>query len=163
MESGTINDTDLKVEKEPAIAPNSGGPGTFSMKNRELRHQHYVKFRKEKKKDKKKRREARQKEAEALGENAPPKQIPKTIESMREADETTVAAADVPEEDQDEEVTWDIANDEFKDYFSKTYEPKVLITSADNPHKVKSSFSKQTSRFPYIGSWCVLFPVLTQL
>ena len=125
-----------QTESQSPSVTNFGGEGTFSMKNRELRHQHYVKVRREKKKDKKKRREARQKEAEALGEDAPPKQIPKTIESMREADETTVAAADLPEEDQDEEVTWDIANDEFKDYFSKTYEPKVLITSADNPHRV---------------------------
>ena len=55
---------------------------------------------------------------------------------MREADETTVASGDAPEEKQDEEVNWDIANDEFKHYFDKTYEPKVLITSADNPHSV---------------------------
>ena len=105
------------------------------IKNRDLRHQNYVQLRKEKKKDKKKRRDARRKEAEALGEDAPPKEIPKTIESLREADETTVAAGTAPEEEQDEEVNWDIANDEFKDYFSKSYEPKVLITSADNPHK----------------------------
>ena len=42
------------------------------------------------------------------------------------------------EEEQDEEVNWDIANDEFKAYFSKSYEPKILITSADNPHKARS-------------------------
>jgi hypothetical protein len=71
-----------------------------------------------------------------IGENAPAKLVPKTIESMREADETTVASGDAPEEKQDEEVNWDIANDEFKHYFDKTYEPKVLITSADNPHSV---------------------------
>merc|ERR1712193_16812 len=54
----------------------------------------------------------------ALGDNAPPKLVPKTIESMREADETTVASGDAPEEQQDEEVNWYISNDEFKDYFS---------------------------------------------
>ena len=104
--------------------------------NKEVRHQHYVKLRREKKKEKKKRREERQKEAEALGDNAPPKLVPKTIESMREADETTVASGDAPEEQQDEEVNWDISNDEFKDYFSKSYEPKVLVTSSDNTHSV---------------------------
>jgi hypothetical protein len=36
----------------------------------------------------------------------------------------------------DEEVMWDITNDEFREYFGKTYEPKVLLTSADNPHSV---------------------------
>ena len=104
--------------------------------NKEIRHQHYVKLKREKKKEKKKRREVRQKEAEALGENAPPKLVPKTIESMRISDETTVASVDAPEEKQDEEVNWDIANDEFKNYFEKSYEPKVLITSADNTHSV---------------------------
>ena len=105
--------------------------------NREVRHKHYVKLRREKEKEKKKRREDRKKEAEALGDQAPPKLVPKTIESMREEDETTVAAADAPEEEQDEEVNLDISNDEFKDYFSKSYEPKVLITTGDNPHSVR--------------------------
>ena len=55
---------------------------------------------------------------------------------MREADETTVVSAEAADDQQDEEVNWDITNDEFKDYFSKSYEPKVLITSGDNPHSV---------------------------
>ena len=110
--------------------------------NKELRHKEYVKLRREKKKDKKKRREHRKKVAEALGEDAPPKLIPKTIESTRVADETAVASGDAPPEQQDEEVNWDIANDEFKDYFNKSYEPKVLITSADNPHSVLICSSK---------------------
>merc|ERR1711970_705983 len=114
--------------------------------NKEVRHQHYVKLKREKKKEKKKRREERQKEAEALGDNAPPKLVPKTIESMREADETTVASGDAPEEQQDEEVKWDIDNDEFKDYFSKSYEPKVLITTGDNPHSKTLVFVKKLTR-----------------
>ena len=73
-----------------------------------------------------------------MGDKAPPKLIPKTIDSMREADETTVepAATTSGEEKVDEEVMWDITNDEFREYFSKTYEPKVLLTSSDNPHSV---------------------------
>ena len=121
--------------------------------NKEVRHQHYVKLRREKKKEKKKRREERQKEAEALGDNAPPKLVPKTIESMREADETTVASGDAPEEQQDEEVNWDISNDEFKDYFSKSYEPKVLVTSSDNTHSV--SRCNITTYLPM----CIILPV----
>jgi ribosome production factor 1 len=62
--------------------------------------------------------------------------VPKTIESMREYDETTVAKNQDGEDNADEETEWDITNDEFKDYFDKTYVPKVLITSADNPHTV---------------------------
>ena len=136
MEEEKNTSEDTKAQSEPVFTHTHGG--TISdIKNRELRHHQYVKLRKEKKKEKKQRREARRKEAEALGDEAPPKQIPKTIESMRESDETTVVAGqDIPQEEQDEEVNWDIANDEFKDYFSKSYEPKILITSADNPHKV---------------------------
>ena len=83
--------TDIKAQK--------GSQWNISeIGNRELRHNQYVKLRKEKKKDKKKRRQERQKEAEALGpENAPAKLIPKTIESMREPDETTVAPGDANE------------------------------------------------------------------
>jgi ribosome production factor 1 len=64
-----------------------------------------------------------------LGDKAPPKQIPRTIENTREADVTTV-------DNEDEEVTFDITHDEYEAYFSKTYEPKILITSSDNPHSV---------------------------
>lgn len=72
----------------------------------------------------------RKKEAEALGDKAPPKQVPRTIENTREADVTTV-------DQEDEEVTFDITHDEYEAYFSKTYEPKILITSSDNPHSVR--------------------------
>ena len=93
--------------------------------------------------EKRKRQDERKKIAEALGDKAPPKLIPKTIESMREPDETTVeptptstSATSEVEDKVDEEVMWDITNDEFREYFGKTYEPKVLLTSADNPHSV---------------------------
>ena len=96
--------------------------------------------------DKRKRQDARRKEAEALGDKAPPKLVPKTIDSMREYDETTVdpkpstseTTDEAPKEGPDEEVLWDISNDEFRDYFSKSYEPKVLVTSGDNPHSVRA-------------------------
>jgi ribosome production factor 1 len=129
-------EVEVKVKKAVEVVP----IGNISeIGNRELRHKSYVKLKRDKKKDKKKRREERKKVADALGDDAPPKEVPKTIENMREADETTVASAEAPEEEQDEEVTWDIANDEFKDYFSKSYEPKILITTGDNPHTVSQS------------------------
>ena len=78
---------------------------------------------------KKERQKARRREAEALGDEAPPKQVPRTIESTREHDITTVDLAD-------EEVQFDITHDEYESYFTKTYEPKILITSSDNPHTV---------------------------
>jgi len=139
--------TDTNLVQVKPTAKQSASTGNISeIGNKEVRHMHYVKLKREKKKDKKKRQEGRKKEAEALGENAPAKLVPKTIESMREADETTVASGDAPEEKQDEEVNWDIANDEFKHYFDKTYEPKVLITSADNPHSRTIRFVKELTR-----------------
>ncbi len=76
-----------------------------------------------------------------MGDKAPPKQVPKTIDNMREADETTVEPPANTDEKVDEEVMWDITNDEFREYFGKTYEPKVLLTSADNPHSVSRNLT----------------------
>ena len=138
-------------------------------KNKIRRAELYKKLKSEKKKEKRKRQDARKKIAKALGDEAPPKLVPKTIESMREYDETTVVKAKtvttskteadekdstnkldservVTPEEEDEEVNWDLANDQFKDYFGKTYEPKVLITSADNPHSKTISFVKEMTR-----------------
>lgn len=54
---------------------------------------------------------------------------PRTLESTREADETTV-------QENDEEVEQEEALDAFADYYNKAYEPRILVTSSDNPHKV---------------------------
>ena len=69
---------------------------------------------------------------------------------MREHDETTVNSnKSVPggsAEEVDEETLWDISNDEYRRYFEKSYEPKVLITSTDNPHKRTIGFMQELSR-----------------
>lgn len=76
-----------------------------------------------KKQAQKKRRE------EAANDPTYVKQEPKTLENTREKDDTTVDVAD-------DEVIFDINHDDYEDYFKKTYEPKILITSSDNPHSV---------------------------
>lgn len=48
-------------------------------------------------------------------------------------DETTVGNLDAED---NELVREDLDNDEFKDYYKQSYEPRVLITYADNPMKV---------------------------
>jgi len=136
MSDETANMEVEKVEKPQKPKGPSAKGNISEIGNRDIRQQHYKELKRAKKKEKKQRREDRQKLAEALGDKAPPKMVPKTIDNMREADETTVKPAAAPEEEQDEEVNWDISNDEFKDYFTKTYEPKVLITTGDNPHSV---------------------------
>ncbi|ERE86679.1 ribosome production factor 1-like protein [Cricetulus griseus] len=67
------------------------------------------------------------KEREALGDKAPPKPVPKTIDNQRVYDETTVDPTD-------EEVAYDEATDEFASYFNRQTSPKILITTSDRPH-----------------------------
>ena len=67
-------------------------------------------------------------------------------ENKEASSSSTLEAEPLAAPEEDEEVNWDLANDQFKDYFSKTYEPKVLITSADNPHSKTISFVKEMTR-----------------
>lgn len=57
---------------------------------------------------------------------APPKEVPRTIENTRIPDETVV----LPD---DEEILQDERSDKFAAYFDRSATPKVLITSADRP------------------------------
>merc|ERR1712029_291881 len=114
------------------------------IKNKIRRNEEWVKLKRQKKKEKKARQDEREKEREALGDEAPPKLVPKTIDNMREYDETTVGGKEGTEED--EEVEHDIVNDEFSEYFNKTYEPKILITCSDNPHSKTIAFIKELTR-----------------
>ena len=114
------------------------------IKNKIRRNEEWLKLRRQKKKEKKLRQEERKKEREALGDEAPPKLVPKTIDNMREYDETTVGGKEGTEED--EEVEHDIVNDEFSEYFSKSYVPKILITCSDNPHSKTIAFIKELTR-----------------
>jgi len=124
-----------------------------SVGNKIRRRELGAQLKKQKKKEKRKRQDERKKVAEALGADAPPKLIPKTLDNQREHDETTVvnkikdaSGKEVGQENVDEEVGWDIENDELADYFKKSYEPKVLITSADNPHSKTIAFIKELTR-----------------
>ena len=124
-----------------------------SVGNKIRRRELGAQLKKQKKKEKRKRQDERKKVAEALGADAPPKLIPKTLDNQREHDETTVvnkikdaSGKEVGQEDVDEEVGWDIENDELADYFKKSYDPKVLITSADNPHSKTIAFIKELTR-----------------
>lgn len=82
--------------------------------------------------------------------------MPKTLEALREPDVTTVVmggaepGADPDPALMDEETHWDINHDEFQDYFAKAYTPKVLITSADNPHSVSESESRREAGGEYL-------------
>lgn len=92
------------------------------IRNKVKRTQVYCKYKAEKKHQKKKLRQERIKEAEALGEKAPPKQLPNTIENTRLKDETTVKPDDI-------EVFEDEKDDEFAKYFSNELKPKIMIST----------------------------------
>jgi len=92
------------------------------IKNKLKRSTIYAKYKVQKKKLKNKLRTERKKEAEALGDKAPPKQVPRTIENSKEISETIVIA-------DDEEVFGDEKDDEFANYYSNQQRPKIMITT----------------------------------
>lgn len=106
------------------------------IKNKEKRSIMTEKLRKEKKLEKKKRLKERQRKEEKaieIGEEPPPKKIPRTIENTRELDETVIQA-------DDEELHADDAQDEFNSHFTGDTAPKVLITTCHNPSKLMHRF-----------------------
>ncbi len=96
------------------------------IKNKVKRQEVYRKRKSEKEQAKKAARLKRKLEREELGADAPPKKAPRTLDSMREADETVVAPGD-------EEVLNEQADDEFATYFRSEKEAKVMITTRPRP------------------------------
>jgi len=93
------------------------------IKNKEIRKKLFKKQQQQKKKAQKRARRQRK-------EEGGPRSTGHTIESLREADHTTVENL---EDSDQEELKLELENDEFSEYFNREYEPKVLITYADNP------------------------------
>jgi ribosome production factor 1 len=118
-----------------AAAPGSAGAGgppkrvrirPAEIGNKIKRSEVYHKQRLEKKKDKAESRRKRQRERDELGESAPPKQQPRTLDNTREVDDTIVAPGD-------EEVLRDEEEDEFAPYFSGARTPKLMVTTKVRP------------------------------
>lgn len=106
------------------------------IKNKEIRHKKFKRDAVTKKKEEKKDRKQRK--------MIPgPKSKGHTIESLREKDQTTVGNLD---DSENEEIRRELENDEYSGYFSKIYEPKVLITYSDNPHSRTRGFGKELMR-----------------
>lgn len=103
------------------------------IRNKEVRHKHFRKLQSTKKKEDKKERKKRKLEDG-------PKKNCHTIESLREKDQTTVTNL---EDSDNEEVRKELEIDEFSEYYSKSYEPKVLITYSDNPCSKTRGFGKE--------------------
>lgn len=117
----------------------------FTIKNKQRRQEEWRKIKKEKKKAKSDARDAREKERKALGDKAPPKQIPNTLDNTREKDPTVLQTGENGEVD--EEVEKDLTQDEFSTYFERSYVPKVLITSSELCQGTKTrAFMKELER-----------------
>ncbi|XP_073401007.1 ribosome production factor 1-like [Dendrobates tinctorius] len=141
-----------EAPEEGSDVAGGGGPGAggeqpvsfppfFSVseiKNKQRRHFMFMRLKMEKRKAKLALKKKRKKEREALGDKAPPKPVPKTIENQRVYDETTVDPAD-------EEVAYDEATDDFAPYFNRKTTPKILITTSDRPRGRTVRFTEQLS------------------
>jgi len=93
--------------------------------NKQKRSDKYSQAKSEAKRAHSKARKKRKREAELLGDDAPPKQVARTLDNTREADDTIVEA-------DDEEIEADQQVDEFASYFSGAT-PKIMITTNKAP------------------------------
>ncbi|XP_056648272.1 probable ribosome production factor 1 [Diorhabda sublineata] len=142
MGSEVIEDFKIKEEEEK-IKPSVNGGVKFpteskysNIKNKQIRIQQYQKDKRERKKAKKDAKKAREKEGL-------PKKIPHTIESLREKDETIITDLTT---DENELIRDDLDQDEFNEFYKQSYEPKVLITYADNPMRKTRIFGRELTR-----------------
>ncbi|KDR07446.1 probable ribosome production factor 1 [Zootermopsis nevadensis] len=94
-------------------------------------------------KDKRLKSKLKKEERKKKNDSGTQKNVPKTIDSMREKDHTMLVYMD--EEDQ-LELNLELDRDELSSYFQKTYEPKVLITFSDNPHQKCRIFGRELTR-----------------
>lgn len=128
-------------EPQPA-APEPQFPPNFNVseiKNKQRRQLMYQRWRRLQRKEQLASKKKRQKERVALGDKAPPKAVPKTIENQRVYDETVV-------DPNDEEVAFDEATDEFSSYFSRETTPMILITTSDRPRGKTVRLCEQMSK-----------------
>lgn len=109
----TARRKEIKVQRNPG-----------RIKNKLKRSEMYGKYLLQKQKQKQEQRQQRDKEVEALGEDAPPKPVPKTLDNTRTPDPTMVL--------NDVDVRLDEETDEFAPYWNGE-NPKVLITTRPRP------------------------------
>ncbi|OZC11202.1 hypothetical protein X798_01618 [Onchocerca flexuosa] len=119
-----------EISEAPAALPTSSTNSMDQNLNRlyktipnAAKNERGKKLRLEKASAKRERQKMRLKLREKLGEEAVPKEKPRTIESTREYDLTMI-------DDDDQEVQHDEANDEMSAYFNDDVPPKILITTS---------------------------------
>eukprot|EP00756_Hemistasia_phaeocysticola_P050747 Hpha_TRINITY_DN25936_c0_g1::TRINITY_DN25936_c0_g1_i1::g.185323::m.185323/K14846/RPF1; ribosome production factor 1 len=124
-EDGVVRKTAAASDEQ--IAPTSAKDNrTLDIRNKNKRGRMYEKYKIEKSARKTARRERRRVARETMGDAAPPKLEPKTIESMRPYEDTYVSSGD-------EELEGDEQDDEFAEFFQDGVEPKILFTADKHP------------------------------
>jgi len=92
----------------------------------------------------KERAKAKKAAKKARIQDGAPKQVPHTLESLREKDETAIVGS--LDDEANEELKVECERDEFAAYYRQEYEPKVLITYADNPNRKTRIFGRELTR-----------------
>eukprot|EP00762_Andalucia_godoyi_P004646 ANDGO_03562.mRNA.1 Brix domain-containing protein F44G4.1 len=110
------------------------------IRNKKVRSRVFQETKAKEKVDKSKERRRLKRLAESDPENAPAKKIPKTLDSKREEEITTVQPGD-------EEVAADLARDEYSTPTAET--PKIMITTSEKPCRFL---------FEFVGELLKLFP-----
>jgi len=114
--------------------------------NKIKRQEVYTRIKKQKNQIKKNKKEQRKKDAKDPEKKDKPKNVPKTLDNMREEDETVIVS-------DDEEIRNDEDEDEFRQYFDGET-PKTIITTNNHPSKpliqlIKSLLSLIPGSFYY--------------
>eukprot|EP00008_Paramoeba_atlantica_P003730 CAMPEP_0201485846 /NCGR_PEP_ID=MMETSP0151_2-20130828/9942_1 /ASSEMBLY_ACC=CAM_ASM_000257 /TAXON_ID=200890 /ORGANISM="Paramoeba atlantica, Strain 621/1 / CCAP 1560/9" /LENGTH=349 /DNA_ID=CAMNT_0047870169 /DNA_START=51 /DNA_END=1100 /DNA_ORIENTATION=- len=109
------------------------------IKNKERRTALYKRDKKREKKEKKKEKVKKKRERERLGDEAPAKKIPHTIENTRKIPETAIC-------EEDEEEIDDEKADEFASYFVDGLQPKVIVTTSRHASKHAKKFADHLAK-----------------
>lgn len=116
-----------------------------AIKNKSVRSRVKQQLQTEKKVAKREKRNKRKRDEKELGVDAlPPKQVPNTLESLREFDDTMVAP-------DDPEVAGEEAMDEFASYFRGETTPKIMVTTSKEPRATRVTYD-------FIRDFLTLFP-----
>lgn len=114
----------------------SGGAKVSSIKNKVKRVAVYQKLKKEGQKKDREGRKIRQKEAEALGEDAPKPPPQRTLDNTRETEESMVRPGD-------DEVIGEDSFDEFASHFAGEAAPRIVVTTSRYPSRQLLSFLEE--------------------
>lgn len=131
---------DLKNELNKLAELNRKKP-VNATKNKEVRKELVMMRNSTKSKLKGKLRRRKQKIREEHGDDALPVEVPKTIEMLREKDDTFVDL------ENDAELIETEQNDEYTDYFNGTTEPQVLLTTSMKHTGAIYRFMKELKEF----------------